>query len=293
MSRTRLTALAAVTVAAALSIAGCGDGGSDSRRIGRRATASSTASTRPGADSGYLLMGRRRTSSPNTTSRWRSSSSPAPSRRSRHCSPAKSTWCRANPSEALLATQKGAKLKFVGSTMPGQNYALYAKPSVGSIGANCPAPLLGISTPTGLPAVVAKAMLLQSGVDPAKVKLVNSRWLAGPLQSGRLRAGSRSRPRHWTTPFRPRRTASRCWPGPRTSCLTSPGTRSSPGRRCSRPEARRGHRTDRRTGRGDPVCRRARGRGGRADRQDAQGGPPTPRRSAPPTGSSTTAVTWP
>ena len=78
-----------------------------------------------------------------------------------------------NPSEALLATEKGAELSIIGSTMPGLNYVLYAKPSVGSV-SDLAGATLGISTPNALPTVAAKAILMASGVDPSSVKLVNA-----------------------------------------------------------------------------------------------------------------------
>ncbi|GAA4075282.1 ABC transporter substrate-binding protein [Actinomadura miaoliensis] len=183
----RLPLVAAV--AALLGTAGCGGAGA----------ASSGGSTtlrygiyEPGADSGYLLMGQEKNFFAKhkvkvEVVRFNSVQQAFPALLAKQVD-----VVQGNPSEALLGTQKGAKLKFVGSTMPGQNYALYAKPSVTSLSAVSGA-TLGVSTPTGLPAVVAKAMLLQSGVDPSKVKLVNAggspdRYKA--VVSGRLQVAS-------------------------------------------------------------------------------------------------------
>ncbi|MBC6460505.1 ABC transporter substrate-binding protein [Actinomadura sp. HBU206391] len=191
MSRTRLTALAAVTATAVLSLTACGGGGSDAEGSGGAGTIK-YGIYEPGADSGYLLMGQEK----NFFAKHNVKVQVVQFKSAQQAFPAllagEVDVVQGNPSEALLATQKGAKLKFVGSTMPGQNYALYAKSSVGSISGVAGA-TLGVSTPTGLPAVVAKAMLMQSGVDTAKVKLVNAggspdRYKA--VVSGRIQVAS-------------------------------------------------------------------------------------------------------
>jgi len=80
---------------------------------------------------------------------------------------------QANPSEAMLASSKGADIKFIGSTMPGLNYALYAGSKYNAI-EDLVGGTIGISAPTALPAVVAKAMLISKGIDPKKVTYMNS-----------------------------------------------------------------------------------------------------------------------
>ena len=190
MSRPPLAALVAVTAAAVLALAACGDGGSDSGGSGGGTL--KYGIYEPGADSGYLLMGQEK----NLFAKHGVKVQVVQFKSAQQAFPAllagQVDIVQGNPSEALLATQKGGKLKFVGSTMPGQNYALYAKPGVGSL-SDVAGTTLGVSTPTGLPAVVAKAMLLQSGVDPAKVKLVNAggspdRYKA--VVSGRIQVAS-------------------------------------------------------------------------------------------------------
>ncbi|MEO3875676.1 ABC transporter substrate-binding protein [Nonomuraea sp. B12E4] len=171
MRRLRLTAIVAATAALALGLAACGGGASSG--------ASTDADTitygiyEPGADSGYLLMGQEK----NLFAKYGVKVNVVQLKSAQQAYPAllakQVDVVQGNPSEALLAVQKGAKLKFVGSTMPGQNYALYAKADVASLAA-MGGTTLGVSTPTGLPAVVAKAMMLQSSVDPSSVKLVNS-----------------------------------------------------------------------------------------------------------------------
>ncbi|MFG1708190.1 ABC transporter substrate-binding protein [Nonomuraea sp. M3C6] len=172
MSRLRLAAIAAVTATLALGLTACG--GDDTA-----ATASGDGATinygiyEPGADSGYLLMGQEK----NFFAKHGVKVNVVQLKSAQQAFPAllakQVDVIQGNPSEALLAAQKGAKLKFVGSTMPGQNYALYAKSDIASMSA-LSGTTLGISTPTGLPAVVAKAMMLQSSVDPSSVKLVNA-----------------------------------------------------------------------------------------------------------------------
>ncbi|GLW11112.1 hypothetical protein Misp01_62400 [Microtetraspora sp. NBRC 13810] len=171
MSRSRIAALAAVTATMVLGLAACGGG--DTSATAGGADTITYGIYEPGADSGYLLMGQEK----NFWAKHKVNVKVVQFKSAQQAFPAllagQVDVVQGNPSEALLASQKGAKLKFVGSTMPGQNYALYAKPDVPAMSALAGA-TLGISTPTGLPAVVAKAMMLQSSVDPASVKLVNA-----------------------------------------------------------------------------------------------------------------------
>ncbi|KAB8191517.1 PhnD/SsuA/transferrin family substrate-binding protein [Nonomuraea phyllanthi] len=176
MSRLRLAAVAAATVSLALGLTACGG---DTTSAGASGSSGGDGATitygiyEPGADSGYLLMGKEKDFFAKhgvkvEIVQLKSAQQAFPALLAKQVD-----IIQGNPSEALLAVQKGAKLKFVGSTMPGQNYALYAKNDVASVQAMSGA-TLGVSTPTGLPAVVAKAMMLQSSVDPSSVKLVNS-----------------------------------------------------------------------------------------------------------------------
>ncbi|RJF86361.1 ABC transporter substrate-binding protein [Oleomonas cavernae] len=80
---------------------------------------------------------------------------------------------QANPSEALLASAKGADIKFIGSTMPGLNYTIYSKPKFQTL-ADLSGATIGVGGPAALPAVVAKAMLMAKGVDLASVTFANS-----------------------------------------------------------------------------------------------------------------------
>ncbi|GAB3153908.1 ABC transporter substrate-binding protein [Microbispora hainanensis] len=170
MIRFRLAAVVAVTASLALGVAACGGDDSAASEDGATIT---YGIYEPGADSGYLLMGQEK----NFFAKHGVTVKVVQLKSAAQAFPAllakQVDVIQGNPSEALLASQKGAKLKFVGSTMPGQNYAIYGKSDLASMSALSGA-TLAISTPTGLPAVVAKAMMLQSSVDPSSVKLVNS-----------------------------------------------------------------------------------------------------------------------
>lgn len=80
---------------------------------------------------------------------------------------------QANPSEAMLASLKGADIKFIGSTMPGLNYALYSNARFSQL-SELKGATIGISAPTALPAVVVKAMLIAEGINPDEVTYANS-----------------------------------------------------------------------------------------------------------------------
>ncbi|WP_432871583.1 ABC transporter substrate-binding protein [Microbispora rosea] len=172
MIRLRLAAVVAVTTSLALGVTACGGDDTAAGDGGDGATIT-YGIYEPGADSGYLLMGQEKDFFAKhgvkvEVVQLKSAAQAFPALLAKQVD-----VIQGNPSEALLAAQKGAKLKFVGSTMPGQNYAIYGKSDLASMSALSGA-TLAISTPTGLPAVVAKAMMLQSSVDPSSVKLVNS-----------------------------------------------------------------------------------------------------------------------
>ncbi|SDI55044.1 ABC transporter substrate-binding protein [Nonomuraea jiangxiensis] len=173
MSSLRLTAIVAATAALALGLTACGGGATSGSAGGGDSATITYGIYEPGADSGYLLMGKEKDFFAKhgvkvNVVQLKSATQAYPALLAKQVD-----VVQGNPSEALLAVQKGAKLKFVGSTMPGQNYGLYAKSDVASLSAMA-GTTLGVSTPTSLPAVVAKAMMLQSSVDPSSVKLVNS-----------------------------------------------------------------------------------------------------------------------
>lgn len=79
----------------------------------------------------------------------------------------------ANPAGTLSAINKGAKLKFIGSTMPGMPYALYTKNNIKSL-KDLQGKLIGVSKPGALPEIIVKAMLEAEGLDSNSIKLVNA-----------------------------------------------------------------------------------------------------------------------
>ncbi|WP_174735217.1 ABC transporter substrate-binding protein [Mesobacillus harenae] len=79
----------------------------------------------------------------------------------------------ANPAASINAINKGAKLKFIGSTMPGMPYALYTNSEIKSF-KDLEGKIVGISKPGALPEIIVKAMLMEEGLDPASVTFVNA-----------------------------------------------------------------------------------------------------------------------
>ncbi|MBO0875546.1 MAG: ABC transporter substrate-binding protein [Pseudonocardia sp.] len=172
MSKRRALLLTIVMAVAVLVTAACGGGGAGSSAAGGAPTVRYGV-YEPGLDSGFLLMAQekqlwRKHGVNVEISRFKSAAQAFPALLSGQVD-----VIQANPSEALLAAEKGAKLGIIGSTMPGLDYVLYAKPKFGSV-KDLAGATLGIATPNSLPTVTAKAILMASGVDPGSVKLVNS-----------------------------------------------------------------------------------------------------------------------
>jgi NitT/TauT family transport system substrate-binding protein len=168
----RRALLTSVMAIAVLVTAACGGGGADSSAAGGAPTVRYGVYD-PGLDSGFLLMAQEKQFWTKhgvnvEVVQFKSGAQTFPALLSGEVD-----VIQANPSEALLAAEKGAELSIIGSTMPGLNYVLYAKPQFDSV-TDLAGATLGISTPNTLPTVAAKAILMASGVDPSSVKLVNS-----------------------------------------------------------------------------------------------------------------------
>jgi NitT/TauT family transport system substrate-binding protein len=168
----RRALLASVMAIAFLVTAACGGGGAGSSAAGGAPTVRYGVYD-PGLDSGFLLMAQEK----QLWTKHGVNVEVVPFKSGAQAFPALLSGevdvIQANPSEALLVAEKGAELSIIGSTMPGLNYVLYAKPEFGSV-ADLAGATLGISTPNTLPTVAAKAILMASGVDPSSVTLVNS-----------------------------------------------------------------------------------------------------------------------
>lgn len=92
--------------------------------------------------------------------------------------------------ETLQAVEKGAELRFIGSTIIGYPYALYVRPEIGDW-AQLADKKFGISAPGSTPHVMALAMLRARGVDASKVQFMNAGGSASrikALAAGRLDA---------------------------------------------------------------------------------------------------------
>lgn len=92
--------------------------------------------------------------------------------------------------ETLQAVEKGAQLRFVGSTIIGYPYALYVRPEIGEW-SQLADKKFGISAPGSTPHVMALAMLRARGVDASKVQFMNAGGSASrikALAAGRLDA---------------------------------------------------------------------------------------------------------
>jgi NitT/TauT family transport system substrate-binding protein len=92
--------------------------------------------------------------------------------------------------ETLQAVEKGARLRFVGSTIIGYPYALYVRPEIGDW-QQLANRRFGISAPGSTPHVMALAMLRAKGVKTDKVQFMNAGGSASrikALAAGRLDA---------------------------------------------------------------------------------------------------------
>lgn len=92
--------------------------------------------------------------------------------------------------ETLQAVEKGAELRFIGSTIIGYPYALYVRPEIVDW-TQLADRKFGISAPGSTPHVMALAMLRARGVDSSKVQFMNAGGSASrikALAAGRLDA---------------------------------------------------------------------------------------------------------
>jgi NitT/TauT family transport system substrate-binding protein len=79
-----------------------------------------------------------------------------------------------SPSQFFIASEKGnLKAKIIGSWMSHLPYAIYAKADITSL-KDIEGRTLAISSPVGLPAIVAKEILKRQGVDLSKIEYVNA-----------------------------------------------------------------------------------------------------------------------
>ena len=78
-----------------------------------------------------------------------------------------------NPDVSLRAIDRGADLRFIGSSMPGYPYALYVRKDITSWD-QLKGKTFGVSSPGSTPDMIARSMLVRKGVDPDSIKIVNA-----------------------------------------------------------------------------------------------------------------------
>lgn len=78
-----------------------------------------------------------------------------------------------SPAAELNAIDRGADLRFIGSSMPGFPYALYVKKDI-TRWDQLKGKTFGVSSPGSVPEVMAREMLKRKGVDPDSIQIVNA-----------------------------------------------------------------------------------------------------------------------
>ncbi len=99
-----------------------------------------------------------------------------------------------SPDAVLAADASGADLKIIGSTIPGNPFAIYARGGITSFG-QLKGKKIGVSQPGSFPEVLTRAMLKAEGVDPNSIVIVNAgadieRYTA--LKGGKIDAAAAS-----------------------------------------------------------------------------------------------------
>lgn len=87
-----------------------------------------------------------------------------------------------SPGGPLAAIDSGADLRFIGSSMPGLPFALYAKKDIKSW-EDLKGKTFAVSAPGSTPDIIARAMLQRKGVDPASIKIAAAGGSAGRIQA--------------------------------------------------------------------------------------------------------------
>ena len=86
------------------------------------------------------------------------------------------------PGASLNAMDRGADLRFIGSSMPGFPYALYVKKDITSWD-QLKDKTFGVSSPGSVPDIMAREMMLRKGVDPKNIKIVAAGGSAARIQA--------------------------------------------------------------------------------------------------------------
>ncbi|MDH4190710.1 MAG: ABC transporter substrate-binding protein [Betaproteobacteria bacterium] len=99
-----------------------------------------------------------------------------------------------SPSSPLAAIANGANIRFIGSSMPGLPFALFARKDIKNW-QGLKGTTFAISAPGSITDVLARAMLKRQGVDPDSIKIANAGGSAGrirALASGKVDATAAS-----------------------------------------------------------------------------------------------------
>ncbi len=88
----------------------------------------------------------------------------------------------ASPSSPLTAIERGADIRFIGSSMPGLPFALYVRKDIKSW-EDLKGKTFAVSAPGTITDVIARAMLKRKGVDPDSIKLANAGGSAGRIRA--------------------------------------------------------------------------------------------------------------
>ncbi len=86
------------------------------------------------------------------------------------------------PGGPLSAIDAGADIRFIGSTMPGLPYALYARKDIQDW-ADLKGRTFGVSAPGAIPDIIARMMLQRKGVDPNSIRIANAGGTSGRIQA--------------------------------------------------------------------------------------------------------------
>ena len=78
-----------------------------------------------------------------------------------------------SPAAELNAIDRGADLRFIGSSMPGFPYALYVKKDITSWD-QLKGKTFGVSAPGSVPEVISREMLRRKGIDDTTIQIVNA-----------------------------------------------------------------------------------------------------------------------
>jgi ABC-type nitrate/sulfonate/bicarbonate transport system substrate-binding protein len=87
-----------------------------------------------------------------------------------------------SPGPDLVAIDRGAAIKFIGSSMIGYPYALYVRKDINSW-EDLKGKILGTSAPGATPELIAREMIRRKGVDPSSLQIANAGGTSGRIKA--------------------------------------------------------------------------------------------------------------